>query len=117
MQMPTWEERVFAPGSYSGFTKQAQLFDILIIACTCVALLPCVVALCLLVVYRQARVLRMASPWISGLVVLGCMLMLLSNFGLSSLPTNAACAAHVWLLTLGFTLTFAPLVAKTFRIW
>ena len=115
--MPTWQERVYAPDSYSGFTATAKMFDEIILACTSVSLLACVAALAFIVVNRASPVIRAASPWFCAIVVLGCTLLLLSNYGLLSLASDASCAAHVWLLTFGYTLTFATLFSKTFRIW
>jgi len=115
--MPTWQERVYAPSTYSSFTTQAKAFDQVIVACTSVSLLACVAAILFIVLYRGSPVIRAASTWFCAIVVLGCTLMLLSNYGLLSIATDASCAAHIWLLTFGYTLTFSSLFAKTFRIW
>jgi hypothetical protein len=49
--------------------------------------------------------------------IAGAILMLSSTFFASLVASDAHCAAQVWLLSFGFTLTYAPCFIKTFRIW
>jgi len=44
-------------------------------------------------------------------------MMMCSNFAWLTTQNNSSCAAHVWLISLGFTLMFAPIFVKTFRLW
>jgi hypothetical protein len=50
-------------------------------------------------------------------VILGCILMLVSNFFSTLHVTASHCSAAIWCLTLGFSLAFASLFVRNYRIW
>jgi hypothetical protein len=99
--IPTWEERVFAPSSYSSLTHNAESYDNVIFAGSAVGLLACCVTMAFIAQARKAAVIRAATPWFCAVTVLGCISTLLSNYGMHSLLTPSKCQAQVWLLTIG----------------
>jgi hypothetical protein len=110
--MPTWKEREFAPVQYGTAGEQA------VVALTALCIALCAVLLALVLANHRAPVIRAATPSFCAVIILGAILMLASNFFATlSVVDDAQCAASTWLLTVGFTLTFAALFIKTFRIW
>ena len=67
--------------------------------------------------YRQHALLRSASPLFMVVSLLGVMLLFGAILALVLTPTASSCAAFSWLIQLGFTVTFAPLFAKAYRIY
>ena len=109
--MPTWSERVFVPQFYS------TLSDQLLVGLTAAGIFLCLVLFAGLLRHWSSAVIRAATPLLCVLTMLGGLLLLLSNLVQTSVVDSRHCEANVWLLTVGFTLTFAPLFLKTFRIW
>ena len=69
------------------------------------------------VIYRTHPVIKAASPGFLLTSLVGVM-MLLAGVILLVSPVNAAnCSTLSWFLNIGFTLTFSPLFAKTWRIY
>ncbi|XP_054708523.1 gamma-aminobutyric acid type B receptor subunit 2-like [Uloborus diversus] len=73
--------------------------------------------------YRNQRYIKMSSPYLNNIIVVGCMLTYTSvillgmDSGLSS-ETNFPyiCAARAWVLMSGFTLAFGSMFSKTWRV-
>ena len=79
----------------------------------CVTLLT----LCVFVRYNRDTRLRASSPLIMAISLVGILCMYMSVIFLVLSPSFHSCAAMGWTLQLGYTLTFAPLVAKSYRIY
>ncbi|XP_055937587.1 gamma-aminobutyric acid type B receptor subunit 2-like isoform X1 [Argiope bruennichi] len=73
--------------------------------------------------YRNQRYIKMSSPYLNNIIVVGCMLTYTSvillgmDSGLSS-ETNFpyVCTARAWVLMSGFTLAFGSMFSKTWRV-
>lgn len=73
--------------------------------------------------YRNQRYIKMSSPYLNNIIVIGCMLTYTSvillglDSGLTS-ETNFPyiCAARAWVLMSGFTLAFGSMFSKTWRV-
>jgi phosphate transport system substrate-binding protein len=87
------------------------------IAMSVIGLIGILGLLILVAVYRNHPVMRSASPWFVFTSLSGVGLMLISLFFWVSNATVANCNAFSWCINLGFMLTFAPLFAKTWRIY
>ncbi|XP_031640680.1 gamma-aminobutyric acid type B receptor subunit 2 isoform X1 [Contarinia nasturtii] len=73
--------------------------------------------------YRNQRYIKMSSPHLNNLIILGCMCTYLSVIflgldsglsGLSAFPY--VCTARAWLLMAGFSLAFGAMFSKTWRV-
>ena len=82
-----------------------------------IGLVLCFIVAALVVHHRTHPVIRSASPLFLLMSVSGVMLLFLAGFTLVSPVTTGSCAAFSWLLVLGIQTTFAPLFAKTWRIY
>ncbi|EDV22611.1 uncharacterized protein TRIADDRAFT_59025 [Trichoplax adhaerens] len=76
------------------------------------------------VTYRSVRQVKITSPRVNVMLLLGCVLCYLSVILLgldwnliSSKTFIASCTAAVWLLSIGFTLGFGSLFWKTWRVY
>ena len=68
--------------------------------------------------FRRRTAIRSSSPVFLFVMVLGLAMLFLSGIFFSyANPTDESCGAAFWLLDLGFYLTFAPLFAKSWRIY
>ena len=86
------------------------------VACSA-GLLHCLVTLVFLLRYRQQAVVRATSPLFQAITLLGVVLLYLSVL-MQLLPaSDAVCQALQWLVIMGLCLTFAPLFAKSYRIY
>ncbi|XP_078737873.1 gamma-aminobutyric acid type B receptor subunit 2 isoform X2 [Lampetra fluviatilis] len=72
---------------------------------------------------RNQKLIKMSSPYMNNLIILGGLLSYLSIFlfGLDGELVSAssfqrACAARTWILTLGYTTAFGAMFAKTWRV-
>lgn len=65
----------------------------------------------------------MSSPTINNIFLMGCIICYISAvaFGLSALDVAyklpLTCILQVWTLSIGFSLTFGSLIAKTWRVY
>ncbi|XP_074593513.1 gamma-aminobutyric acid type B receptor subunit 2-like isoform X2 [Brevipalpus obovatus] len=73
--------------------------------------------------YRKQRYIKMSSPYLNNLIIIGCMLTYTSVIllGLDSRLLSEAnfpyiCAARAWVLMSGFTLAFGAMFSKTWRV-
>ena len=78
------------------------------------------VCVCLIVytwLYRCHPVIRSSSPAFLSTSLFGVVVVLCGTFVLVQPASSMACSALAWLWSFGFSLTFAPLFAKTWRIY
>lgn len=80
-------------------------------------LLGIVTALTIVGMYRSNSVMKSASTWFVFTSLFGVGMMFVSIFFLVSDVTTANCSAFNWFVNVGFMLAFAPLLAKTWRIY
>ncbi|KAL3841947.1 hypothetical protein ACJMK2_020024 [Sinanodonta woodiana] len=73
--------------------------------------------------FRKHRFIKMSSPNMNNLIIVGCILSYLSVFLLgtdgSFIPENYhhfICTIRSWILDLGFTLAFGAMFSKTWRV-
>ena len=76
-----------------------------------------VAAIAFIVGHRHSPVMRSASPLFMVISLVGLVCLFLATVLLALSPTTVSCSAMNWMWNLGFDLTFAPLFAKTWRIW
>ena len=91
-----------------------------IVGATLVAVLLVLFVASLAVVcrHRQLSIFRSSSVMCQVVNLLGLVLSLISCIQLlHSPPASASCSATLWTVVLAFTLTFAPLFLKVWRIW
>ena len=78
--------------------------------------------------YRKHKVIKASSPYLNFVIALGCIMGFLSVIFMSTETLKAYfsvkfsfslffCNIRLWLLTIGFTLAFGALFAKTWRIY
>ena len=87
------------------------------IAFAVLGLLGIIASLVVVAMYHSHPVIKSASTWFVFTSMFGVGLMFASIFFLVSDVNSANCAAFDWFLNVGFTMTFAPLLAKTWRIY
>ncbi|XP_055905099.1 gamma-aminobutyric acid type B receptor subunit 2 isoform X1 [Eupeodes corollae] len=73
--------------------------------------------------YRNQRYIKMSSPHLNNLIIIGCMLTYLSVvfLGLDTTLSSIGafpyiCTARAWLLMAGFSLAFGAMFSKTWRV-
>ncbi|XP_068205829.1 uncharacterized protein GABA-B-R2 isoform X3 [Palaemon carinicauda] len=73
--------------------------------------------------YRHQRYIKMSSPYLNNLIIVGCILTYTSVIllGLDSELTSEAtfpyiCTARAWVLMWGFSLAFGSMFSKTWRV-
>ena len=73
--------------------------------------------------FRNQRYIKMSSPHLNNLIIVGCMLTYLSviflglDSGLSSVAAFPyICTARAWCLMAGFSLAFGAMFSKTWRV-
>lgn len=68
--------------------------------------------------YRDLQIYRMSSPTFLVLILVGAIVEMGGLLTYSVLtPTESSCNFHLWLTTLGIIFMFAPLLAKTWRLF
>lgn len=95
----------------------------ILVACSVLGILLAIGFLAMNIHYRNQRYIKMSSPHLNNLIIVGCMLTYLSVIFLgldSSLSSIAAfpyiCTARAWLLMAGFSLAFGAMFSKTWRV-
>ncbi|GFN98779.1 gamma-aminobutyric acid type b receptor subunit 2, partial [Plakobranchus ocellatus] len=75
------------------------------------------------IVYRKNSNIKMSSPTINNVIVLGALLMYMFVFTLttdyaqwSDVHNSAICSIQIWLACTGFTVAFGALFSKTWRV-
>nr|AAK13421.1 metabotropic GABA-B receptor subtype 2 [Drosophila melanogaster] len=73
--------------------------------------------------YRNQRYIKMSSPHLNNLIIVGCMITYLSIIflGLDTTLSSVAafpyiCTARAWILMAGFSLSFGAMFSKTWRV-
>lgn len=107
--LPTWTERTFNPQFY------ATLNERVMIAVNSLCILVCIGLIVAVAMHHKSPVIRAATPSFCIVTLLGAIVMLCSNYFETLVVNDAHCAAQVWLLSIGFTLTYASCFVKTFR--
>ncbi|XP_053619269.1 gamma-aminobutyric acid type B receptor subunit 2 isoform X2 [Plodia interpunctella] len=103
-----------------------------LVSCSILGILLATGFLAMNIHYRNQRYIKMSSPHLNNLIIVGCMLTYLSviflgldsslsSIGLSQeTPHGAAfpyiCTARAWLLMAGFSLAFGAMFSKTWRV-
>lgn len=103
---------------------QVNLTVYLILAsCSVLGIVLAVSFLIVNIKFRNQRYIKMSSPHLNNLIIIGCMLTYLSviflgmDSGLSSVTAFPyICTARAWLLMAGFTLAFGAMFSKTWRV-
>ncbi|KAG8199600.1 hypothetical protein JTE90_009436 [Oedothorax gibbosus] len=98
------------------------VYTILVIFAVC-GIFIAIVFLVVNIKYRNQRYIKMSSPYLNNIIVVGCMLTYTSvillgmDSGLSSEANfPIICAARAWVLMSGFTLAFGSMFSKTWRV-
>ncbi|XP_037074504.1 gamma-aminobutyric acid type B receptor subunit 2-like, partial [Pollicipes pollicipes] len=99
-----------------------QIYAALVVAAS-VGIVMAVIFLSINVRFRNQRYIKMSSPYLNNLIIIGCILTYTSVILLgldSSLTSEEAfpvlCAAKTWVLMAGFTLAFGSMFSKTWRV-
>lgn len=68
--------------------------------------------------YRHVKVIKMSSPHINSIILLGFLMVLtfVMLTGYTGPSFDFICNLRLWLVSLGFTLSFGGLFAKTYRV-
>ena len=88
-----------------------------VIALAAMGELGCLILCALVLRYRLHPIIRSASPLFLLLSVGGVTLLFGSGFALVAPVSTTSCSVFSWLLNFGLLLCFAPLFAKTWRIY
>lgn len=109
---PTWRERVFAR-TFNEFTSENVFFSIALLGnALSIGLLIYVVAA------RDSPIIKASSPNLLIIFLIGSMFLYSSIFTWSlSNVTSEACYIQSWLLSLGWTIMFGALFAKSWRVY
>ena len=67
--------------------------------------------------FRHSPSVRFGQPLYLFIFTAGCVVVNFSMVPAVGVPTVGRCAAQAWLFHLGFTITFAPIFLKVYRIW
>ncbi|XP_076625041.1 gamma-aminobutyric acid type B receptor subunit 2 [Colletes latitarsis] len=88
-----------------------------------VGIVMAVIFLAINIKYRNQRYIKMSSPHLNNLIIVGCMLTYSSVIflGLDSQLSSVTafpyiCTARAWLLMAGFSLAFGSMFSKTWRV-
>ena len=87
------------------------------IGVTVVGCILCCLALFLIVQHRQHPAIKPSAPAFLCMTLVGLLCLFSTTTLVATIPNTASCSALNWMVQLGFTLTFCPLLAKMYRIW
>ena len=87
------------------------------ISMAAIGLAALAVATTVVLIYRTHAVMKAASPYFILTSLCGIALLLVGAILLVSDVSPATCSGFMWMINLGFTTTFGPLFAKTWRIY
>uniref|UniRef100_A0A182IJK6 Gamma-aminobutyric acid type B receptor subunit 2 n=1 Tax=Anopheles atroparvus TaxID=41427 RepID=A0A182IJK6_ANOAO len=104
--------------------SQVNITIFVVLASTsCVGIIMATVFLAVNIKFRNQRYIKMSSPHLNNLIIIGCILTYLSviflglDSGLSSVAAFPyICTARAWLLMAGFSLAFGAMFSKTWRV-
>jgi len=92
--------------------------EAIIIACaTCLCIFLNVVAIGLTKFTSNISVIARSSPLFLYIILGGTLISYSSVFFMIGEPTSIRCICQVWLVFIGFVVSFAALVAKNWRMW
>ncbi|XP_067038730.1 gamma-aminobutyric acid type B receptor subunit 2-like [Acropora muricata] len=68
--------------------------------------------------HQNVRYIKMSSPNLNNLIILGCILVYVSGvlFGLDKGVYCTGCQVEIWFLAIGFSLGFGAMFSKTWRV-
>ncbi|XP_048239750.1 gamma-aminobutyric acid type B receptor subunit 1-like isoform X1 [Haliotis rufescens] len=71
------------------------------------------------IIYRNEKIIRMSSPTINNIILMGCFLAYISVIteDIANTHNSRFCQVKAFLLLLGFSLAFGALFAKTWRVY
>ncbi|XP_058796020.1 gamma-aminobutyric acid type B receptor subunit 2 isoform X2 [Phymastichus coffea] len=103
-------------------TVNITIYAVLASASSC-GIVMSVIFLAINIKYRNQRYIKMSSPHLNNLIIIGCMLTYSSVIFLGLDSTLASvnsfayiCTARAWLLMAGFSLAFGAMFSKTWRV-
>ncbi|KAL4225228.1 Gamma-aminobutyric acid type B receptor subunit 2 [Mactra antiquata] len=75
------------------------------------------------IIFREHRYIKMSSPNLNNIIIVGCILTYISVFLLGTdggvipiLYLGHICTSRAWVLSVGFTLAFGAMFSKTWRV-
>lgn len=108
--MPTWDERSYRPSFWTTATEKA------VMATTSIALIIVALLAAVVLYLRDATVMKASSPTLLLCSLIGSSLLLCANYVWSLHTNDAQCGLRPVMVSMGFSLLFAPLFVKTFRL-
>ena len=105
--MPSWHERSFEVEFYSESNERVM------VAINTIVLISIFVLLGVILFHHREPIIRATTPSFCVCTSVGSMLMVASNYFATLTVDDAHCAASTWMLTTGFTLTFASMFIKS----
>ena len=87
------------------------------IAVTTLGSLLCCLALGFTVWHRQHPIIKSSAPAFLCMTLAGLLCLFSTTTLVTATPGVGTCSALNWMIQLGFSLTFCPLLLKTYRIW
>lgn len=109
--MPAWNER---KGVYAIFGTTAE--QVVILGITSVLCLGSVLTLAGFIIFRQRPQIRAATPSLTIVMVIGCLMCFASVFTWAHNNTQLACTTRMPLTTLGFSVVMWSVILKIYRI-
>ncbi|XP_049807072.1 gamma-aminobutyric acid type B receptor subunit 2 [Schistocerca nitens] len=119
-------------GKYPPKDRTVQIFEhshvnitiySLLASASSIGIVMAITFLAINITYRNQRYIKMSSPYLNNLIIIGCMLTYSSVIflGLDSTLTSVEsfpyiCTARAWLLMAGFSLAFGSMFSKTWRV-
>ncbi|KAG8222160.1 hypothetical protein J437_LFUL000741, partial [Ladona fulva] len=107
-------------------TEQGKVHLPIFVCLAAASIIGILMAACFLAInikYRHQRYIKMSSPHLNNLIIIGCILTYLSVvfLGLDSRLTSESffpiiCTSRAWLLMAGFSLAFGSMFSKTWRV-
>jgi uncharacterized membrane protein len=119
--LPTWDERVsdlgYLKGVLSSSGTNSKNAEIAMVVVNSIMLFVCAVIALMVWIFREEPTIKASSRRFSFLMLGGCIMMLASNYFWTMYETDASCIVHIWIFSLGYILFFAPLFARTWRLY
>lgn len=116
-----WKGNLIPSDSAQIMNKEIKLPVSLYVVMVTLGSIGVCLSLCFLginVLYRNNRYIKLSSPNINNMLLLGCVLCYLTVFFKTmGMEHVAICRARVYCFSLGFTLTFGSLFSKTWRVY
>ncbi|XP_071114631.1 gamma-aminobutyric acid type B receptor subunit 1-like [Haliotis cracherodii] len=116
-----WQDGKIPRDAVLKLVEVEHLFPALYICFCCVSGLGATLSVFFLVFniyYRDLREVKMSSPRLNNFTLIGCLLLYMTPFleNTSATSYSAFCTIKAFFLTLGFSLSFGALFAKTWRV-